>query len=224
MTHSNELDYSKLPEGRSLLNKQNSSELHLKAVLYLLEDPALDRTAFEEMLAVDDGQLAELLSAAVYDLELLKKSESRFTGLIEVVREPVELAPRSQTYFSSKMAWLSVVVASCVAVGFVGWQFAQNKPPEIVAQMTMQHPDFASDDLLVPMDALNVAERSSMVQAWTEFRVVDEADAASSNSLISDQDCILCLHRDAPSEADVPDWLVHAASALGLVSVESEVN
>jgi hypothetical protein len=224
MTYSNDYDYSKLPDGHVLLNKQNSSELYLKAVLYLLEDPALDRNAFEELLAADDGQLAELLSSAVYDLKLLKQSQSCFAGLGDQVREPVQLTSQNNTYFSSRMAWLSTIVASCVVVGFVGWQFVQNRSVERVAQTSIRYPDFPSDDSLVPIDALNIAERSSMVQAWTEFRVVDDADAASSNGLISDPDCILCLHRDAPTELDVPEWLVQAASALGLDSIESDVN
>ena len=221
---SDDFDFSKLPDGDALLNEQNSSELYLKAVLYLLEDPALDRIAFEQLLVADDGQLAELLSSAVYDLDLLKRSESRFAGLSEVARDPVELAPRSEALFSSKMVWLSVVVASCVVVGLFGWHFVQDTAVELVAQNTMRYPNFASDDSLVPMDELNVAERSSMVQAWTEFRVVADAEAGFTNGFISDPDCVLCFHREVSPDREVPDWLVQGASVLGLESVESEVN
>ncbi len=43
------------------------------------------------------------------------------------------------------------------------------------------------------------------VQAWTEFRGVEERNVStSSDALVDGPDCILCSHRDATAERELP--------------------
>lgn len=226
MTYFEDSDYSKLPDGASLLNPKNHSELYLNAILYVLEDPSLDRNAFEEMLAKDNGQLAELLSSAVNDLEVLSNYKSRLFDQNENANQSVVLATTSSDV-SSKVVWYTSVIASCFAMALIGWQFIFFKPQSspTIATNTNQSPAFETDFSLDPFDALDVSSQSSMVQAWTEFRGVEERNVSTaSDALVDGPDCILCSHRDATAERELPDWLVHGASALALDAIESNVN
>jgi hypothetical protein len=57
---------------------QEESKLHLEAMLYVLEDPALDRVAFEARLS-EDVRLGEILADAV---ELFQSMRSVESGVI----------------------------------------------------------------------------------------------------------------------------------------------
>ncbi len=226
MTYFEDSDYSKLPDGMALLNPKNHSELYLNAILYVLEDPLLDRNAFEAMLAKDNGQLAELLSSAVNDLEVLSNNKSRLFDQNDKANQPVVLAT-TRSDVSSKVVWYSSVIAGCFAVALIGWQFIffKPQPSPTIATNTNQSPAFVTDFSLDPFDALDVSAQTSMLQAWTEFRGVEERNVStSSDALVDGPDCILCSHRDATAERELPDWLVHGASALALDAIESNVN
>jgi hypothetical protein len=227
MTNLEDSNYSKLPDGSALLNSNNRSDLYLKAILYLLEDPALDRNAFEEALAEDNGQLAELVSSAAFDLEMITMAKARLLDQNENAIQPVGLASTAKSDVWSNPAWYTTVVASCFVVALIGWQFnfSKSHSDSTTTTNTIPSPAFVTDFSLDSFDALDVSERTSLVKAWTEFRGADELIVTTlSDALVDGPDCVLCSHRDATVERDLPDWLVHGASALVVDAIESDVN
>ncbi len=103
----------------NLETESNESQMHLDAMLYLLDDPALNRVAFEARLA-NDSQLAEILSETVSVFQSLQSVE--FESEKQVV---VQVAHAS---VSSYRKWQSILViaASLLIFGFIGWQSIQS--------------------------------------------------------------------------------------------------
>lgn len=99
--------------------ESNTSQMHLEAMLYLLDDPALNRDAFESRLA-NDAQLAEILAESVTVFQSLRKAE--------FASEKPIVAPMARAYIHSFRLWQSipVIAASLLIFGFLGWQTIQS--------------------------------------------------------------------------------------------------
>ncbi len=99
----------------NLETESNESQLHLDAMLYLLDDPALDRVAFEARLA-DDTQLAEILAEAVTVFQSLQT--------VDFVPENQVVARTAHASVYSYRKWqsIAVIAASLLILGFIGWQ------------------------------------------------------------------------------------------------------
>jgi hypothetical protein len=80
----------------------------LDAMLYVLDDPALDRDEFESRLESDPA-LGELVAEAVALVDQLKPA----------LRETVQIAPESKhttAYFVLKAAWIGAIAAALLIV------------------------------------------------------------------------------------------------------------
>ncbi len=103
----------------NLETESNESQMHLDAMLYLLDDPALDRVAFEARLA-NDSQLAEILAEAVTVFQSLQT--------VDFVPENQVVARTAHASVYSYRKWQSipVIAASLLILGFIGWQTIQS--------------------------------------------------------------------------------------------------
>ena len=93
--------------------------MHLDAMLYLLDDPALDRDAFEARLA-NDAQLAEILAEAVTVFQSLRTVE--FASRNQVMAR----STHASVYSYRKWQSMAVIAASMLIFGFLGWQTIQS--------------------------------------------------------------------------------------------------
>ncbi len=188
------------------LKTNKDSQLHLEAMLYLLEDPALDRDAFEARLD-NDVQLAEVLSESVAMFQSLKSLELRGPEFVSreadlvTVRHPAPQASESSRTRGSHPTWnlVTCVAASIGFLGFLGWMmFETNRIGPVEHDLLTQNP---------------VAIKN-IVYAWSELQLDSGSNAnRSDDSLVdlsdSEEELTLVAH-DAFSEKDVPEWLVMA--------------
>jgi len=188
------------------LNTNDDSQLHLEAMLYLLEDPALDRGAFEARLGID-VRLAEVLSESVAMFQLLKslgpntsESDSREAGLVTVCKPMLQASESSGTRGSHRSWNLGACVAASVGfLGFLSWMIFETNRIEPV-----EH------DLM----AQNPVAINNIVSAWSELKLDSESNGSDNADLFaglsySEEELTLVAH-DAFSEKDVPEWLVMA--------------
>ena len=167
----------------------NASQLHLEAMLYLLEDPALDREAFEARLA-NDTQLGEILAQSVIVFQSLESF--RFDSQT-IVRIP-------QGSGHSYRSWISfaTIAASLLLMGFLGWQtlrLIRSSPTEIATSSTEN----------VPL--LNV------VWAWGELKADDPEAQLLRDGGDGEFEHALAL-LDPFTDREVPEWLVLATTDI----------
>jgi hypothetical protein len=188
------------------LNTNDDTQLHLEAMLYLLEDPALDRDAFEARLE-NDVRLAEVLSESVTMFQSLKslefssaESNSREADPVTVYH-PIPQASESSRTRGSHRSWnLSTCIAASIGfIGFLSWMIFETNRIEPV-----------DHDLL----AQNPVAIKNIVSAWSELKLNNESIANGNTDSLADPDeseeeLTLVTH-DAFSEKDVPEWLVMA--------------
>ncbi len=167
----------------------NESQMHLEAMLYLLEDPALDRIAFEARL-VEDARLNEVLANAVDTFLRLQSAEfeSFPVGIVDVDRRV------SSDSGAHRWLFFPALAASLFLACFVCWQ----------AFVWMQAISSNNASLASSMSV------NSVVLAWGDLQtdrddsgLVQEASSSDLNASLSFADSFV--------EADVPDWLVLAA-------------
>ena len=174
--------------------------MHLDAMLYLLDDPALDRDAFEARLA-NDSQLAEVLAEAVTVFQSLQSVE--FAPQKQVIAQAAQAAQAAHASVYSYRKWqtVAVIAASLLILGFIGWQTIQS------IQSNRTH----SNEI-----ALN-----NVVWAWGELQT-DDSDSQTSRD-VGDSDFENTLSMLEPTcDSDVPEWLVlvTAANVEGLADPE----
>ncbi len=93
--------------------------MHLEAMLYLLDDPVLDREAFEARLA-NDTQLAEILAKAVTVFQSLQTVE------FESEKQVMARTAHASVYSYRKWQSILVIAASLLIFGFISWQSIQS--------------------------------------------------------------------------------------------------
>ena len=103
----------------NLETESNESQMHLDAMLYLLDDPALDRDAFEAKLA-NEAQLTEILAEAVTVFQSLRKAE------FESERPFVARTTHASVHSYRRWQSIPVIAASVLIFGYIGWQTIQS--------------------------------------------------------------------------------------------------
>jgi hypothetical protein len=171
----------------------NESQMHLEAMLYLLEDPTLDRHAFETRL-LEEPQLCEILANSVD--AFLRLQSAKFESFpVRVVPETRQAAPDSGSF---RWLFLPVIAASLFLACFVSWQaFVLTQ-----ANSSNHAPSVSSASSL----SLN-----KIVLAWGDLQTDRDNAGLVQETNNSDLDSFLSL-ADSFAEAEVPDWLVQAAA------------
>ena len=195
-------------------NTNDNSHLHLDAMLYLLEDPSLDRDVFEARLE-NDSQLAEILSESVTTFQSLEslKSVKSFT------HHPVQHIPapcnhrtnQHNTYSSWNLA--TSIAASIGFSGLLSWMiFKTNR---------IQPVELAS----LPQNS--VALRN-VVSAWSDLQLDSESTLGTNGDPLNDslndpnysEEELALVTQEPFSQKDVPEWLVMAT----LASLENSID
>ena len=175
----------------NLDTQSNNADMHMEAMLYLLDDPALDREAFAARLA-NDSQLAEILAETVSVFQSLQSvqfnSQSQF----------VVASAHSAVYSNCRWQSIPVIAASLLLVGFLGWQ-------TLVSNRSRQS-EIASS-------SLENVSLNGVVWAWGELRA-DEPEAQLHRDVGDfEYDHSLAM-LDPFIERDVPEWLVMATTDI----------
>lgn len=170
-------------------NNSSESQLHLEAMLYLLEDPALDREAFEARLA-NDPQLGEILAQSVTTFQSLESIKFDSQTIVRVAHGSGH----------SYRLWISfaTIAASLLLMGFLGWQTLRSirsGPTEIVTS------------------SIEKVSLSNVVWAWGELKADDpEAQLLRDPGDGEFENALAML--DTFTERDVPEWLVLATTDI----------
>jgi len=184
------------------------SQMHLEAMLYLLDDSALDRDAFEARLS-NDFQLGEILAKAVGTFHNLRSSDlerlavwptsmsyrgfdfqnpRRERGIADGPSPPAA-APIKNSFRTG--LFVPTVAASLFFACFLGWQaFLMTQTGKINSQLS----------------SLN-----NVVLAWGDLQSEREDLSLTQESSDSEFAPALSL-ADSFVESEVPDWLVLAAT------------
>ena len=174
-------------------NEAYESQLHLDAMLYVLEDPALDRDAFEAQLE-DNCQLAEILSNAVAMQQL-----SRSVSWVDRPTLPA-LRPSSASISDRVLrmiATFSALAAAVLIAVFIGSTAFQNRNPgstEFGSNVVLAWGDMQSEHLALQLG-----------RDLTEFDLEGNLSVASLTMPNSGG-------TNSSVEGDVPEWLVLATS------------
>ena len=170
----------------------NESQMHLEAMLYLLEDPALDRVAFETRL-LEDARLSEVLANAVDTFLRLQSAEFE-SFPVGIVEEDRRVSSDSR---ARRWLFFPALAASLVLACFVCWQAF------VLVQAISSNN--ASSVSLASSLSLN-----SVVLAWGDLQTDRDDSGLVQETSSSDLSASLSF-ADSFVEADVPDWLVLAA-------------
>ena len=165
------------------------SQMHLEAMLYLLEDPAVDRDAFEARL-LEDLQLSEILAAAVDTFLALKSARPESPAVVPATPSHT-LVPFQ---FRATQGLLGLTIAASLLVAcFLGWQ-------------TFVHGPYGSS---VPSLS---ASRNGVVLAWGDLMLDSQVtENLSSQETIELESTAPLTGSESFSVSEVPDWLVLAA-------------
>ncbi len=165
----------------------DESQMHLEAMLYLLDDPALDRNAFEARL-LNVPQLGEILANSVDAFHGLRFVNFKSNPNNEVHIDRLALSD------SGSRQWLFflALAASLFLVCFTGWR--------ALNLIQTANSNSASSVSL-----------GSVVLAWGDLQLESE-DAVSIQETIDGDLASSSNDTDALEETDVPDWLVLAAT------------
>jgi hypothetical protein len=172
----------------------------LEAMLYVLNDPALDRDAYEQRLANDPvlGQSVAEAVGLVQDIQAVSGSHTKPMVTIAVSssaqRTPIAFWP-----------WSISIAASIALIACVGWRFfvfEQNN-----------HNQLANAQLAN-------AQLANVVNAWSDLQHLDGLDIAEDAKLRSvGLDSELSPGTEEVLDEDVPDWLISASIASVTVSI-----
>lgn len=166
----------------------NMTDEHCQAMLYLLEDPSLDRVAFEARLA-DDPQLGEILAQAVttflslravsFESEAVARNSSQVSASGSVARG----VPQYRSW-----QFVSVLAASLLIAVFLGWQ-----------------------TLFSIRSGSNENGSSRVVLAWGDLQI-DALDIQGAHETVDSEMEYSLTRNELFVENDVPEWLVMAAT------------
>jgi len=189
------------------------SELHLEAMLYVLEDPSLDREAFEARLA-DDARLAEILTEAVEMLHSIRprNGDSIMPVSFDIpsIRTFADSPSRSEISGSMPSSWLGLasLAASILLVGFLGWKSFQAMSPSIERDT-----DGSSVNGSVSKTAGDTESFKNVVWAWGEVGTGHHDESLTQFVSFVDNELALAAC-ESVCESDVPEWLVMATAAI----------
>jgi hypothetical protein len=173
----------------------NPSTHLLEAMLYVLNDPALDRDEYEQRLA-NDPVLGESVAEAVGLLQDIKSVSGSHT------KPMVTIAVSSGTQRTPAAFWpWSISIAASIAlVACLGWRlffFEQNN-----------HNQLANVQLV------------NVVNAWSDLQQLDGLDNAEDAKLRSvGLESELTPGTEEVLDEDVPDWLISASIATVAVPI-----
>jgi len=182
----------------------DESQLHLEAMLYVLEDPALDREAFEARLE-DNSQLAEILAEAVAIYHVTRNVLSREPHLtptvaLSLARSATLLSPRLLTTSPNRGGRLVATFATLAASLLVA---------AILAMQSFQHGN--SDAIKLAYANADAASLTKVVLAWGDMQS-DLPAFQQVRELLEVESEYNWAMVDPMGESDVPDWLVLATS------------
>lgn len=167
----------------------DESQMRLEAMLYLLDDPAIDRNAFEARL-LSDPKLSEILSDSVEVFHGLRSSN--FASASEtVMQEPRR--PSIESIRHQRLFFLALA-ASLLLACFVGWR--------AIGLIQTANSNSASSVSL-----------GSVVLAWGDLQLESD-DAVSIQEAIDGDLASSSNATDSLAETEVPDWLVLAATDI----------
>ncbi|MDZ4851970.1 MAG: hypothetical protein SGI77_22005 [Pirellulaceae bacterium] len=204
----------------------NESEMHLEAMLYLLDDPALDRTAFEARLA-DDVQLCAILADAVEMHSALKalafasipmslfaprtNGESQVTLDFSSSTRHFRGATDDQRRDQNRRIAYAAIAASVLFAAAFGWQALRSSSLLQPVQIANTSDSIPSQSTVSTM--LDATLWNSVVWAWGEIRTSDHDEMLNQHSHFLDYESALAT-REPFGESDVPEWLVTATAAV----------
>ncbi len=196
-------------------SEQDKSQLHFEAMLYVLEDPSLDRAAFEARLLDDDG-LGEILVEAVQLFHSMRQSEDDRAAPIYLdvssARTDKGCSSRATGAEVNSAGWLGLAAfaASILVVGFLGWKSMQVFLPSSVKLDN----DYAATSPIVPQVFGNAeASLKQVVRAWGEVGTGHHEELLTQYVNLTDFEIALASC-DSVCESDVPEWLVMATKAI----------
>ncbi len=162
----------------------------LEAMLYVLNDPALDRDEYEQRLA-NDPVLGESVAEAVGLLQDIKAVSGSHTKPM-VTTAISASAQRTPVAFWS---WSISIAASIALIACVGWRF-----------------------FVFEQNAHN--QLANVVNAWSDLQQLDGHDNAEDVKLRSvGLESELPPGTEEFLNDDVPDWLISASIATVAVSI-----
>jgi hypothetical protein len=177
-------------------SNRSDSDLEMRAMLYALGDPSLDREAFESLME-SDSEAMEAVSRAVWVIQgVISSRATHGASHAAVSASTPARAPRSAWGQAAWVAGALAIAASLVAF------FSLGKP--------VSDSDFSS-------------EWTAIASAWTdvqgsEVRGLDPfAPRELSASALDSDDFSLVSGNDSdenqsPDVEDIPSWLITAAS------------
>ncbi len=168
----------------------NPSAHLLEAMLYVLNDPALDRDEYEQRLA-NDPVLGESVADAVGLLQNIKAVSGSHTKPMVTIavsssaqRPPVAFWP-----------WSISIAASIALIACVGWRF-------------------------FVFERNNHNQLANVVNAWSDLQQLDGLDNAEDAKLKSvGFDSELSPGTEEVLDEDVPDWLISASIVTVAASI-----
>ena len=191
---------------------RDESELHLEAMLYVLDDPSMDRTAFEERL-IDDVRLGEILAEAVSMFQTLRSMDANFETFLSLPRSNENTLDGVSTVKTRHVAWsssrwlrLTSLAATIVLVGFMGWKSFQAMTPG-------QGRDDADRWTNGSRSLSDSTSMNKVVWAWGEVQTGSRDDSTMHHANFADSDVALASC-DTLCNNDVPEWLVLATAAV----------
>ena len=182
-------------------------------MLYVLEDPALDRDSFEARLA-DDVRLGEILAIAVEMLHAMRSTDPESLAPVyfdvPTVRTFTESPTGSIASESVPYSWLGLVslAASILLVGFLGWKSFQAFAPSMVGT---ERGSSANRSLSQTNGDTELFK--NVVWAWGEVRNGQHEPLLAQYISMTEGDVALASC-DSVCENDVPEWLVLATATI----------
>ena len=193
----------------------NPSTHLLEAMLYALNDPALDRDEYEQRLA-NDPVLGESVAEAVGLLQDIQAVSGPHTKPMVAIaasssdqRTPVAFWP-----------WSISIAASIALIACVGWRFfvfERNNHNQLanVQSANVQSANVQSANV----QSANV-QLANVVNAWSDLQQLDGLDNAEDAKLRSvGLESELSPGTEEVLDEDVPDWLIAASIATVTVSI-----
>ena len=218
-------------------------DLRWQAWLYVLEDPALDRPAFELLLAQDDGTLGGAVAEAVEMSQALKSLPTAPSGRPVLVasacpvRPVVHCAgndnadgPRGHHGWLGAALAVAAVLAASLLVAVQGVRYSTDRDSSGQPAPSSSF-SLADSELRAALQTLDSSLEGShpyldsMIEVWTDFQSKHSQRevARAQNSLLADTESWLAV-QDPMADHELPDWLVWAAAASPLETTESELN
>lgn len=182
------------------------SQLYLDAMLYVLEDPALDRAGFEARLDWD-FRLAEILTDSVELYELTQSVSCWEAGIpaslgassgldASSTRSPFSTVLPNSSSDGRRWSTTSLVLTASLLLSVVGWGVIVQRSSDALSQ----------DDVVLAW--------GDMQSEMADHQIVREA--------VDDDSEWTIAMLDAAVEAEVPDWIVLATSDRLDVGLDSK--